>query len=57
MVIYPYGLGHCRWRLVAIGILNRGIMISHRLRQCVPLSDLEDYDHNIFFSENLTHAP
>ena len=29
VVIYPYGLGHCWWRVVTIGILYIGIMISH----------------------------
>ena len=29
VVIYPYGLDHCWWKLVAIGILNKGTMISY----------------------------
>ena len=32
VVIYPYGLGHCGWRLVAIGILNRNTIISHEIK-------------------------
>ena len=28
VIIYPYGLGHYWWRLVATGILNKGTMIS-----------------------------
>ena len=37
MVISPYGLGHCWWRLVATGILNRGTMIFHRIETVYPL--------------------
>ena len=37
VVIYPFKLGHCWWRLVAIGILNRGTMISHRIEIVCPL--------------------
>ena len=37
VVIYPYGLGHCWWRLVVTGILNRGTMISHRIETACPL--------------------
>ena len=36
IVIYPYGLGHCWWRLVAIGILNRNIIISHGIKIMCP---------------------
>ena len=31
VVIYPYGLGHCWWRLVATRIFNKGTMISHEI--------------------------
>ena len=37
MVIYPYGLGHRWWKLVAMGILNRGTMISHGIEIVCPL--------------------
>ena len=37
MVIYSYKLGHYWWSLIATGILNRCTMISHGLRQCIPL--------------------
>ena len=37
MVMYPYGLGHYWWRLVAIGILNIGTMISHGIETVCPL--------------------
>ena len=36
VVIYPFGLGHYWWRLVEIGILNRGTMISHRIETMCP---------------------
>ena len=36
VVIYPYGLDHYWWRLVAIGILNRGSMISHGIETVYP---------------------
>ena len=25
-----YGLGHCKWKLVATCIFNKGVMISHK---------------------------
>ena len=37
MVIYPNELGYYWWRLVAIGILNKGIMISHKIKTMYPL--------------------
>ena len=37
MAIYPYGLGYWWWRLVTIGILNRGTMISHVIETVCPL--------------------
>ena len=37
VVIYPYGLGHCWWRLVATSILNRGTMISQGIEIVCPL--------------------
>ena len=37
VVIYPYGLGHYLWRLLAIGILNKGTMISHRIEIVCPI--------------------
>ena len=37
MVIYPYVLGHCWWRSVAIGILNIGTMISYGIEVVCPL--------------------
>ena len=37
VVIYPYGLGHYWSRLVATSILNKGIMISHRIKTMCPL--------------------
>ena len=37
VVIYPYGLGHCWWRLVATRMLNKGTMISHGIETVCPL--------------------
>ena len=37
LVIYPYGLGHYWWRLVVIGILNRGTMICHVIEMVCPI--------------------
>ena len=37
VVIYPYGLGHFLWTLVATGILNRDTMISHGIKSVSPL--------------------
>ena len=37
MVIYPYGLSHYWWRLVTIGILSKGTMISHGIETTYPL--------------------
>ena len=37
VVIYPYGLGHCWWRPIVIGILNKGTMISHGIEIMCPL--------------------
>ena len=37
VVIYPYGLVHYWWKLVAICILNRGTMISHGIETMCPL--------------------
>ena len=37
VVIYPYGLGYCWWRLMAIGILNKGTMISHGIETMCPI--------------------
>ena len=55
VVIYPYGLGHCWWKLVAIGILNRGTMISHGIETVSPwviqrTCDQEIYGHSNSFS-------
>ena len=36
VIIYPYGLGHYWWRLVAIGILNKDMMISHEIETVCP---------------------
>ena len=33
----PYGLGHCWWKSIAIGIFNSGTMISHRIETKYPL--------------------
>ena len=62
MVICPYRLGHYRWRVVAICIVNKGTMISREIEILCPwviqrTCNLEDYDHNISFSGNLTYAP
>ena len=38
LIIYiPYGLGHCWWKLVTIGILNKDTMISLRIETVCPL--------------------
>ena len=37
VVIYPYGLGHCWWKLVATCILNRCIKISNGIETVCPL--------------------
>ena len=37
VVIYPYRLGYYYWRFMAVGILNRGIMISHGIETTYPL--------------------
>ena len=37
VVIYPYGLGHCWWRLVATSIVNIGTMISHGIEVVPPI--------------------
>ena len=42
VIIYPYGLGHCWWRLVATGILNRDTMISHEIEIVCPIKWWKD---------------
>ena len=37
VVIYPYRLDHCWWRMVAPSILNRGTMTSHGIEIVCPL--------------------
>ena len=37
VVIYPYGLGHYWWRLVATSIFDKGTMISHGIEIIYPL--------------------
>ena len=37
VVIYPYGLGYCWWRLVAIGILDTSTMIYHKIETMCPI--------------------
>ena len=37
VVIYPYELGCCWWRLLATCILDRGTMISHGIETVCPL--------------------
>ena len=62
VVIYPYGLSHYWWRLVVIGILNRGTMISHEIETVCPLGwykghvIIKSVTIVIFFSE-IWHIP
>ena len=38
----PYGLDYYGWKPVAIGILNRGTMISHKIEIVCLIGDLKE---------------
>ena len=52
VVIYPYGLDHYWWRLVATCILNRGTIISYGIETMCPLRWSKRHHHKIYGHSN-----